>query len=77
MKKLLIQLNGKLHSAKWRKLYVQLMEARLAYTSVQYNQALYCWLTNLKVLIFISLKMIMDSSKISRWNIPFKKFSSC
>ena len=45
--------------------------ARLACTSVQSDQALYCWLTNyqLQIIILISLKMIMGSFK--RWIIPF------
>ena len=37
--------------------------ARLAFTSMQSDQAQYCWLNNYQVLILISLKMIMDSSK--------------
>ena len=47
--------------------------ARPAWTSGQSDQALYCWLTNLR--FFISLKMIMESSKTWRWIIPFYKFS--
>ena len=45
-------------------------KARPDFTSGQSDQALYCWL-----LIFLSLKMIMNNSKIERWNISFKKFS--
>ena len=50
--------------------------ARPTCTSVQCDQALYCWPTSswYQVLILISLKMIMDSAKNWRWIIPFKKF---
>ena len=51
-----------------------LYRARPACTSVQSDQALYCWLTNFKVFPLISLKMIMESSINARWIIPFKKF---
>ena len=54
--------------------------ARPACTSSQSYQALYWWLTGneillLQVLILISLKMVMESSKNGRWIIPFKEFS--
>ena len=38
--------------------------------SVQSDQALYCWLTNLDI-----LKIIIDSSKFRRYIILFKKFN--
>ena len=51
--------------------------ARPACTSVLSDQAIYYWLTNFKfsswVLILISLKMIMDSSKNGKWIIPFNR----
>ena len=46
-----------------------------AFTSMQSNQALYCWLTNFKVLILTSLKMTMKCYKHGRCIIQFKKFS--
>ena len=49
--------------------------ARPACTFVQSDQALYCYLTTFQVLVLISLKMIMGSSKNGRWIIPFNKFS--
>ena len=47
--------------------------ARQACTSMQSDQALYCWLTIFKLSSFIP-KMIMDSSKKVSWVIPLKKF---
>ena len=50
--------------------------ARPACTSVQSDQTLYWWLTNLKVFTWKSLlKMIMDRSKNGKWIIPFKELS--
>ena len=54
--------------------FCHLYRASPASTSVQSDQALYCWLINSQV-ILISLKMIIDSSKNGRWIIPLKKFS--
>ena len=69
----------------WRNPYPAGSESDLPLPpSMQSDQSLYCWLTKLHVLILISLKMIMDSSKNrrwiipsknERWIIPFKKFS--
>ena len=57
--------------------------ARPVCTSMQSDQALYCWLTSYQVIILISLKMIMDSSKFSYsvmnnfyWNSLKKEFFS-
>ena len=46
--------------------------ARLVGTSLQSDQALYYWLTNVK---YLSQKMKMDSPKNGKWIIPFIKFS--
>ena len=49
--------------------------ARPECTSMQSDQALYCWLTNFKVFILISLKLTMDSAKMQGWFFfSFKKF---
>ena len=48
--------------------------ARPACTSMQSDQDLYYWPTQLQVFILISLKMIMHSAKNGRWIMPFKKF---
>ena len=45
-------------------------KARPASTSVGF-----ILLADLQLLSFISLKLIMESSKNGRWSIPFKKFS--
>ena len=47
--------------------------ARSAYTSVQSNQALYCWMTNLSSHLDIP-KMKMDSANNGRWINPFMKW---
>ena len=47
--------------------------ARPAFTTVQTDQALYCWMTNF--LILISLKVVMSTPKNESWVILFKKFS--
>ena len=49
--------------------------ARPACTSIQSDQTLYWWLTNLKVFTWISWKMLMESAKNGKWIIPFKKLS--
>ena len=45
--------------------------ARPTCTSVQSDQALYCWLTNIRFSSWLSLKMMMDSAKNGRWIIPW------
>ena len=40
-------------------------------SSIQSDQALYSWLTVFQVLILMSLKIIMESSKNRIWIIPF------
>ena len=49
--------------------------ARPAWTSMQSDQALYCWQTIFKFLILISLKIVIDSSYNGRWIISFNIFS--
>ena len=52
--------------------------ARPAWTSMQSNQSLYCWLSssNTHFVKLISAKLIMDSPTNQMWTSPFKKFSS-